>query len=109
MCLAAECDADIYGRISDLAFRQYRYWKRWLPFYGVEQVHEVEVRSVLGYSTKLRLTGLKSDFRGELLSNGDASGRHSRLCRQGDSCTGIHCVTMLSPFLTSATCRHARS
>ena len=40
---AVECDTDIYRRLKQIAFGQYGEWTRWLPFYGVTSVQEVEV------------------------------------------------------------------
>ena len=39
---AVECDSDIYRRIKQTTFHQYGDWTRYLPFYGIKDVQEVE-------------------------------------------------------------------
>lgn len=41
---AVECDTDIYHRVLELCYRMHGQWRRRLPFYGLKEVHEVEVR-----------------------------------------------------------------
>ncbi|XP_014561834.1 hypothetical protein COCVIDRAFT_11609 [Bipolaris victoriae FI3] len=39
---ACENDAAIYQRLNDVCFQYQGKWKRWIPFYGVVDVYEVE-------------------------------------------------------------------
>jgi len=41
---ACESDAAIYQRLNDACFQYQGKWKNWIPFYGVVDVYEVEVR-----------------------------------------------------------------
>jgi hypothetical protein len=41
---ACESDAAIYQRLKETCFQYQRKWKRWLPFYGITNVREVNVR-----------------------------------------------------------------
>lgn len=40
---ACESDADIYQRLLDTCYQHLGWWKRWLPYYGVTKVQEVNV------------------------------------------------------------------
>lgn len=42
--MACESDTAIYNRLVDTCFHYQGKWKRWLPFYGVTNVREVNVR-----------------------------------------------------------------
>lgn len=41
---ACESDAAIYHRLKETCFHYQGKWKRWLPFYGITDVREVNVR-----------------------------------------------------------------
>jgi hypothetical protein len=41
---ACESDAAIYHRLKETCFHHQGKWKRWLPFYGIADVREVNVR-----------------------------------------------------------------
>ena len=41
--LAGESDAAIYERLMETCFQYQGKWKRWLPFYGIVDVREVNV------------------------------------------------------------------
>jgi hypothetical protein len=41
---ACESDAAIYQRLKETCFQYQGNWKRWLPFYGITDVREVNVR-----------------------------------------------------------------
>jgi hypothetical protein len=41
---ACESDAAIYQRLKETCFQYQGKWKRWLPFYGITNVREVNVR-----------------------------------------------------------------
>jgi hypothetical protein len=41
---ACESDAAIYQRLEETCFQYQGKWKRWLPFYGITNVREVNVR-----------------------------------------------------------------
>jgi hypothetical protein len=41
--MACESDTAIYDRLVETCFDHKGKWKRWLPFYGVTNVREVEV------------------------------------------------------------------
>lgn len=45
--LACESDAAIYQRLQDTCFQFQGTWKRWLPFYGIVDVREVNVRRLV--------------------------------------------------------------
>lgn len=40
---ACESDEDIYCRLRDTCYRHLGWWKRWLPYYGITNVLEVNV------------------------------------------------------------------
>lgn len=40
---ACESDAAIYDRLKEACFRYQNRWKRWIPFYGIVDVREVNV------------------------------------------------------------------
>lgn len=39
-----ESDSDIYQRLTDTCYQHLAPWKRWLPYYGITEVLEVNVR-----------------------------------------------------------------
>jgi hypothetical protein len=41
---ACESDSDIYQRLVDTCYQHLGWWKRWLPYYGITKVLEVNVR-----------------------------------------------------------------
>lgn len=41
---ACESDNDIYWRLVDACYQYLGWWKRWLPYYGITEVLEVNVR-----------------------------------------------------------------
>jgi len=41
---ACESDSDIFRRLVDTCYQYLGWWKRWLPYYGVTEVIEVNVR-----------------------------------------------------------------
>ena len=41
---ACESDSDIYRRLVDTSYQYLGWWKRWLPYYGINEVLEVNVR-----------------------------------------------------------------
>lgn len=43
--LACESDTEIYHRLVDTCYEYMGWWKRWVPYYGVTDVAEVEVSS----------------------------------------------------------------
>ena len=40
---ACESDNDIYQRLVDTCYQYLGCWKRWLPYYGITEVSEVNV------------------------------------------------------------------
>jgi len=40
---ACESDIDIYRRLVDTCYQYLGWWKRWLPYYGITEVLEVNV------------------------------------------------------------------
>lgn len=42
---ACESDSDIFRRLVDTCYQYLGWWKRWLPYYGITEVREVNVRS----------------------------------------------------------------
>lgn len=41
---ACESDSDIFRRLVDTCYQYMGWWKRWLPYYGITEVREVNVR-----------------------------------------------------------------
>jgi hypothetical protein len=46
---ACESDSDIYRRLVDTCYQYLGWWKRWLPYYGITEVLEVNVRLNTSY------------------------------------------------------------
>jgi hypothetical protein len=46
---ACELDSDIYRRLVDTCYQYLGWWKRWLPYYGITEVLEVNVRLNTSY------------------------------------------------------------